>query len=610
MIVYGDPQFDATLSTLLVQLQTLVAAIRRTPPPARSLDAFRALLIAAGQIEQGAFDSLLWDLPERRIHLLRRILHDVTGDAAIAFYNTWAAGRGETRQAPTEDALAHMGRALEIAARQPLDSIRVPFTVKIPDGYAFYALYPEQYCLAAERWLADHAAAEDRRAVVVGIRSIGTSLAASVAATLAAHGWAVHSVSVRPNRLPFQRFARLERRQLHRAAWGLVVDEGPGLSGSSMAAVGEAVERAGMPRAQISFLPGHGGEPGSEASDWVRAWWASTPRYVVPPSEVLFGGQPLTDAFAVAVPDLCGPADPVAQIEDIGWGGWRRVVYPDPAQWPAACAPFERPKYRITLQSGRRVLFKFAGLALAPGPLGTSAEAEAALLAERAAAGWGPAPLGTRHGFLALPWIEGTPLTRADADSALLAHIGRYIAEAAGPLLTPAEGADARFRLNHWLYWNSKEALGEEIAAQAKLLGESLTSAATVPRYGDGHLAPHEWLRTPDGDLIKVDSTGHAADHTTVGPQPVAWDLAGAWVEWGLDATSTAPLLAAYAAAGGTPIPPATLHVYRLAYAAFRLGQCQCCATRTAHDPADAARLWTATAFYRATLEQGLGDEV
>ena len=600
MIVYGDPQYTETLSTLVAQLQTRLAALRAAPPPTRTLDALRTLLIAAGQIEQGVFDSPPGHIPALVACALRRRCHAATRHAAVAFHAAWAAGQAPADQPAVSRTLAHLARTLTAVADQaPGDP---PITVKIPEGFAFYALYPEQYCAAAERWLADHAAAPDRRAVVVGIRSIGTSLAAVVAATLAAHGWTVHALTVRPTGHPFARHATLHPRQLRQAAWGLVVDEGPGLSGSSMAAVGAALERAGLPRDRISAFPGHGGDPGSAASDAARAWWAATPRYVVPLSDVRFGGKTLPAALAAAVPDLGGADDPVVRIEDLGGGGWRRVVYPDPAQWPAVCAPFERPKSRLTLQSGRQLLFKFAGLALAPGPRGTSADTEAASLAARAASGGAPAPLGVRHGFLVLPWVIGTPLTRAAADPVLLAHIGRYIAAVIGPPLTPAEAAAALARLRDWLYWNTWEALGEAAATRARQISERLVPLP-APRSGDGHLAPHEWLRTPGGDLIKVDGTGHAHDHTIVGPQPLAWDIAGAWVEWGLDAPTAAPLLAAYHAAGGDPLPPATLRVYRLAYAAFRLGQCHLCAQITP-DPADAARLWAAVAFYRAALER------
>jgi hypothetical protein len=369
MIVYGDPQYTETPGTLVAQLQARLAALCAAPPAARSLEALRTLVIAAGQVEQGVIDSAPGSLSPPVARALRRRLHAATRHAAVAFYAAWAGGQPATQQATTGRALARMARALDTAtAKAPGGP---PITVKIPEGFAFYALYPEQYCAAAERWLADHATVPDRRAVVVGIRSIGTSLAGVVAATLAAHGWTVYSVTVRPTGHPFARRVALPRRQLRHAAWGLVVDEGPGLSGSSMAAAGAALERAGLARERISFFPGHGDDPGSAASDEVRAWWATTPRYVVPLSKMRFHGKTLPDALAAAVPDLCGAGDVVAQIEDLGGGGWRRVIYSNPAQWPAVCAPFERPKYRVTTARGRQILFKFAGLALGPGPHGT-----------------------------------------------------------------------------------------------------------------------------------------------------------------------------------------------------------------------------------------------
>jgi hypothetical protein len=90
-----------------------------------------------------------------------------------------------------------------------------------------------------------------------------------------------------------------------------------------------------------------------------------------------------------------------------------------------------------------------------------------------------------------------------------------------------------------------------------------------------------------------------------VGPQPLAWDVAGALVEWGLDAATAAPLLTAYQAADGDPLPAATLTFYRQAYAAFRAGQCDLCAQMSGHDPGEQDRLWAARDRYRAVLASG-----
>jgi hypothetical protein len=54
--------------------------------------------------------------------------------------------------------------------------------------------------------------------------------------------------------------------------------------------------------------------------------------------------------------------------------------------------------------------------------------------------------------------------------------------------------------------------------------------------------------------------------------QSVAWDVAGAILEWRMNAPQD--FIAAYEAAGGESIPRDVLTFYKLAWAAFRLGMC------------------------------------
>src|SRR5207237_10820557 len=123
------------------------------------------------------------------------------------------------------------------------------------------------------------------------------------------------------------------------------------------------------------------------------------------------------------------------------------------------------------------------------------------------------------------------------------------------------------------------ESLGEDAAGRARHLAEAAAESAARGRRaaGDGRLAPHEWRRAAEGRLQKLDSAGHDADHTAIGRQPAAWDVAGALIEWDLDEQRAAMLLGAYYAAGGDQLPPRLLRFYSMAYAAFRLGQCAMC---------------------------------
>lgn len=593
MIVYGDPSYNESLGALWERLRTRLTAL---DSDTYSLDALRGLLIQAGQLEQAAEDGLPSRTPEGRPLMAR--CRTITDFAATAFLRRWAEP-----DAYVADLLTAMGRVLQTA---PPSELCV--TVKLPEGFAFYALFPEQYADAARRWLADHTGTSSRRAIVVGVRSIGTTLSALVTAVLAAGGWEARRLTVRPSGHPFQREVELGPGELGGAEWGLVVDEGPGLSGSSMAAAAEALQRAGLARERISFFPGHNGEPGRAASESVRAWWAAVPRYVTSPDALRWDGRSLPERLADLTPALLGIQEPVERMEDFGGGLWRRAVFPSLAVWPAVAAPFERPKYRCVLRGGEAVLWKFAGLAALPDGPGNAAETLYGELAARSAAEWAPMPLGVACGFVATPWITGEPLTRADGSPALLDHVGRYIAAAVGPALSSAEQEAAWERLNHLLYWNTREALGDAAAGRVRRWNEAArrwVREAAPPTYGDGSLAPHEWIRTEEGQVVKTDSCGHDWDHTVVGRQAFAWDVAGAMVEWGCDSATSVPLMDALRSAG-LDVLPGALTFYRLAYAAFRMGICSLCAAACPHDPDEQARLRRAADGYRATIVRRL----
>lgn len=591
MIVYGDAQYVVRLIDLVADLRGC-AACCAVP----TLDRLRALLIRAGQLEQAVFDA-----PTSAT--LRARAHALTALAGQLFYAAWARANNCAEVFEIDGAASSLARVEQLIDTMPLPDTRV--TVYLPEGFAFYALFPDHYCLAAQRWLREQRESVSRYAVIVSVRSIGTTLGAVVAAVLGHAGWHVTSLSVRPTGHPFDRQTDLGDLWIADDVWGLVVDEGPGLSGSSMASVAAALVRAGVRRQRIVFFPGHGGEPGWAALGAVRTWWRATPRYPAAPEALRFDGRLLPEALAEATRRLCD--SPIAQVEDFGGGLWRQAVYQDADHWPAVCTPFERSKYRVTLRNGQQVLWKFSGLAGAPGGSSSNAEAEAALLRRRAAQGWGPALLGVAHGFVAMKWIDGEVLHSTDATPELLAHIGRYIADVAAPPLSLDEQQAALARLTEIAYWNVWEAFGQAAAERIHACAEAAWASIAQPlaTYGDGRLAPGKWLRLPTGRVLKLDAGGHALDHTAVGSQPVVWDLAGAILEWRLCAQQAAHLLDSYHTVGGQPVAAPLLAFCRLAYAAFRLGQTTLCA-QIAPDPAEQARLWRAAALYRAAITDEL----
>src|SRR5207237_10293543 len=62
----------------------------------------------------------------------------------------------------------------------------------------------------------------------------------------------------------------------------------------------------------------------------------------------------------------------------------------------------------------------------------------------------------------------------------------------------------------------------------------------------DRRMKPHESLGTADGRLLKTDGATHGDDHFFPGPTDIAWDIAGAAVEWNLHPDALNFLLSEY----------------------------------------------------------------
>src|SRR5262249_17870649 len=114
------------------------------------------------------------------------------------------------------------------------------------------------------------------RVIVIGIRSIGATLSAVTAAAVRKRGLHAVRFTVRPAGHPYNRsteFLPYQLQTIHGGIAGnacfLIVDEGPGLSGSSFLSVAEALEEAGMAREKIILLSAH--EPNPETLCSVNA---------------------------------------------------------------------------------------------------------------------------------------------------------------------------------------------------------------------------------------------------------------------------------------------------------------------------------------------------
>ena len=487
MLVYGDHSEIADPRERLSSLADELARIAALPSGiARHADLVGAL-ITAGQLQQGVEDQ---------------------GCASVEFSQfVCALARAVVRSLDS-----HYD---DIGVLPPVPAIDAPRAVelRLPEGFVFYAVYPEQF-IAAARELKLHGPPR-----VIGIRSIGTTLGAVVSATLGAPP----PRTVRPFGHPFARKVELPSEAIEQDVHYVIVDEGPGLSGSSFGAVADWLETHGVSPERIAFLPSHDGDLRPAASEAHRRRWQRAQR--VP---ACFDPAFLTAMFG--------------RLEPFSTGG-----------------PWERLKY-FAERDGERLLLKFAGL----GAIGARKFEMARALH---AAGFTPEPLAMVHGFLIERWIgDGEPLAPDDKPAQ---EIGRYIGARAKLFPAPQASGASIEQLLTMCERNLSLALGGNAAGTLGGWDAADLERRVVRVRTDNKLDRHEWLRRRDGRLVKTDAIDHHQGHDLIGSQDAAWDIAGAIVEFDLSRAETEELIAA----SGLEVDRSLLGFFRLAYLAFRLGQ-------------------------------------
>jgi hypothetical protein len=412
----------------------------------------------------------------------------------------------------------------------------VPSYVHIskPEGFAYYGLHPLAYADVL-----DKLGPLPSTVGVIGIRSIGTTLSAVTAAAARRRGLNASRTTVRPEGHPYNRHTEFTAPQL---AWVkerssldarfLVVDEGPGLSGSSFLSVAEALVTAGVPVEEIVLICGHAPDLAALCTDDAPQR-ASRFRWVAVDSK---------------------PPVPEGAEVFMGGGEWRRLSFAHEPDWPPSWTSFERLKYLSQEDPKQRRLFKFAGF-------GHYGDAVIEREREIAEAGFGPVPACTSHGFAVYPWLRGRPMRTGNLSEGVLLRLAEYCAFRAWafPAACP-DPAPLQEMAEHDL-----DQLGFDFPVTLRL---------ERPVIPDGRMQPHEWLLTDDGQMLKTDSGSHGDDHFFPGPTDIAWDLAGAIVEWRMNAADAEYFLESYRhAAGDDPSP--RIHDFITAYLVFRCAYCR-----------------------------------
>lgn len=546
MLVYGDAERVESVGARQALLKTGLQELAQLPPGIERHARLTEIFIAAGELAQGLADLAFEERGfDARGNAQDAALGLVTA-LAHALARSWLSGFAS--DPPIHELLARL-------RFDPHLSIRT----KRAEGYAFYALYPESYLEAA---LASGLGPDTR---VIGIRSIGLGLSAIVAAALGTPP----PFTVRPTGHPFRREIRVDpavTADLVKAgdAPFAVVDEGPGLSGSSFGAVADWLETAGVTREKIHFFPSHSGDLGPQASQIHRERWSGTIRHTIDMDRLLLKPSECRSLRAW-IEEAVGPLD--GPIDDLSGGAWRARRYPCEKAWPAADIRQERRKF-LGCAGGVPWLAKFIGL----DGSGARKIERARLLHE---AGYTPEIAGHRYGFLVERWHGEAPSLDCVAfDRArLVERVGSYLAFRVRHFPSARGAGASSAQLRRMTLYNTGEALGQVVAeALARVMpsGEHLDRRMRRTDT-DNRMHAWEWL-VLDGRLLKTDALDHSSGHDLVGHQDIAWDIAGAIVELSLSSNETDRLCTIIEREGGHPVDPQILAFLYPCYLAFQMG--------------------------------------
>jgi hypothetical protein len=500
-------------------------------------------LIEAGILESAVADAIFPEVDgiDPRIEAFRR----VSLAAAHMLWHTW---HGAPQQAAAwRHRLSNALHAIPIRQLPPV----VERTQ--PEGYSYYSLYPEMYLEAAKRYVA---ALGTVRAVCLGIRSIGSSLSAVVAATLEELGCSVDSFTLRPRGHPFSRSPHLTDElarflAANREAHFLLVDEGPGISGSSLAGAAALLHRLGVADDHVELFPAWCSDGSRLRSAVAREHWPRHRQFTCTFEEVWLRSGRLQETFP-------------GELRDASAGSWRDRVLPGGHEYPAVHPQHERRKYLLAPRGSHKhptKLLSFAGL-------GAGSRSKVARLQHLADAGFTPTPEKLAHGFMLRSFVPGTPVRRGGSDESLLDFVSSYMAHLYRHQASEPSTSEASIR--EMVQVNVEEALSNSgLDAQLSRLPRGGWTERPVAL--DGRMLAHEWIATPGG-YLKVDAMDHHDDHFFPGCQDIAWDVVGACTELDLPQGARTYLIDRYRSLSGDLSIRNRLHHFAVAYLAFRVG--------------------------------------
>ena len=531
--------------------------------PADDGEAMTSRLLGLGSVEAALSD--LW-APSR----------DGRDPRTVTLANTtrWAARVLIEHARSRPGIAARADRQFRLALSQ---SLRLPLPhgvdLPVPDGFAYHAVEPLSYSAAAaeclERW-------RPARVAVVGLRTIGATLGAVVAAHCDHHNVPAWMCTLRPRGADSDCECRTDEAlaleiRAQAGALCLIVYEGRDISRSALLSAATLLEANGHRRDHIAFLSG-------------------TDRQLE--SRVIPTDADRWNQYTHVVAEMRGQSF----AEDWSEGAWRSHIGLDASRWPPVHARHERRK-GVPVDAPDE-LHKFVGL----GSWGVTVSRRAARAAD---AGFGVPVFGFRDGYLRMARISPASTMNRRGTWALAARVLKYLPWRAWAMQT-GERADTD-PLLALLATNTREHFGDKHDPALLRIEDLARGSGAQPAVViDGHLSPWEWLRTPNG-IVKVDTAEHGDDDFQPGPQDIAWDVAGVLGEFAWTPGERVSLVERLAAELKDPSLAQRLRWIEPCYLAARLGYTSL-AAESLGDTADGRGFRRQTRRYARQLADALPD--
>ena len=501
-----------------------------------------SLLLEVAELETGITDTVSIDVD--RLTPLVKLCHEMTNISAEMVYETWVG------KLFTNDCKKQIRNIIKEIA--DCDAPRL-IPACIPEGFAFYGLYPEMYMEAAEQFFLKRT---PEKIVCVGLRTIGTVLAALVEVVLKKKGCTTWSFTLRPKGHPYNRSveftAEIRDRLIQlRNSWFLVIDEGPGLSGSSICGTLEKLIEIRIPAEKIVIFPSWNPDANRFVSEKAKRLWPLFDKFTTDFTDVWITNCKLQKIFDMEI------------IGDFSAGRWRETVIKDEFHFPAVYSHHERRKYLLLDNQCNRYIAKWIGL----GKYGDALLTRAKILADN---NFSPPVRCTTYGFAVSPFVEGCPLRSDDVSQKLFEFAADYFCFIKSNF--PSKLSTSYEKFNEMIHSNVFECLGSSYDVKLKaidLFPKNVYENNVVAV--DGRVMPHEWLWTGDR-YYKVDQLEHHCDQFFPGCQNIAWDIAAFCIEFSLDQKAEHDFIDCYVQRDSDRHIYELIPYFRIAYLAYRLG--------------------------------------